>query len=231
MSDNATVDFIELLIKRYIDKQYLDNTGYEVKTGLISDTMDTTLFKVLVSLQDSAKEVSVKASDVCFRENIGLDQIEEYFKVKDIKHAKSDINARVNKLLAKEKIEQVKEQVASKYDEKDLDEIDAHMKAIQELYKQGFYKEAANNIRQILEYITENLIIKYIPELSLDDNVGSRIEALSDKKIIDSSQTRSLYNLRNIGNTGSHKDGVVTEKDIMKTIPVLQNLIEYYKKI
>ena len=193
--------------------------------------MDTTLFKVLVSLQDGFKEVNVKASDVCFRENIELDQIEEYFEVKDIKYAKSDINARVNKLLAKEKIEQVKEQVASKYDEKDLDEIDAHMKAIQELYKQGFYKEAANNIRQILEYITENLIIKYIPELSLDDNVGSRIEALSDKKIIDSSQTRSLYNLRNIGNAGSHKDGVVSEKDIMKTIPVLQNLIEYYKKI
>lgn len=231
MSDNATVDFIEVLIRRYIDKQYPDNTGYEVKKGLISDTMDTTLFKVLVSLQDSFKEVSVKASDVCFRENIGLDQIEEYFKVKNIKYAKSDINARVNKLLAKEKIEQVKEQVVSEYDEKDLDEIDAHMKAIQELYKQGFYKEAANNIRQILEYITENLIIKYIPELSLDDNVGSRIEALSDKKIIDSSQTRSLYNLRNIGNTGSHKDGVVTEKDIMKAIPVLQNLIEYYKKI
>ena len=231
MSDNATVDFIEVLIRRYIDKQYPDNTGYEVKTGLISDTMDTTLFKVLVSLQDGFKEVNVKASDVCFRENIELDQIEEYFEVKDIKYAKSDINARVNKLLAKEKIEQVKEQVASKYDEKDLDEIDAHMKAIQELYKQGFYKEAANNIRQILEYITENLIIKYIPELSLDDNVGSRIEALSDKKIIDSSQTRSLYNLRNIGNAGSHKDGVVSEKDIMKTIPVLQNLIEYYKKI
>ena len=231
MSNNATVDFIEVLIKRYIDKQYPDNTGYEVKTGLISDTMDTTLFKVLVSLQDGFKEVNVKASDVCFRENIELDQIEEYFEVKDIKYAKSDINARVNKLLAKEKIEQVKEQVASKYDEKDLDEIDAHMKAIQELYKQGFYKEAANNIRQILEYITENLIIKYIPELSLDDNVGSRIEALSDKKIIDSSQTRSLYNLRNIGNAGSHKDGVVSEKDIMKTIPVLQNLIEYYKKI
>lgn len=231
MSDNATVDFIEVLIKRYIDKQYPDNTGYEVRTGLISDTMDTTLFKVLVSLQDSSKEVSVKASDVCFRENIELEQIEEYFKVKNIKYAKSDINARVNKLLAREKIEQVKEQVASKYDEKDLDEIDAHMKAIQELYKQGFYKEAANNIRQILEYITENLIIKYIPELSLDDNVGSRIEALSDKKIIDSSQTKSLYNLRNIGNAGSHKDGVVTEKDIMKAIPVLQNLIEYYKKI
>ncbi|MBE6021808.1 MAG: DUF4145 domain-containing protein [Cellulosilyticum sp.] len=231
MSNNVTVDFIEVLIKRYIDKQYSDNTGYEVKNGLISDTMDTTLFKVLVSLQDGSKEVNVKASDVCFRENIELDQIEEYFKVRDIKYAKSDINARVNKLLAKEKIEQVKEQVASEYDEKDLDEIDAHMKAIQELYKQGFYKEAANNIRQVLEYITENLIIKYIPELSLDDNVGSRIEALSGKKIIDSSQTRSLYNLRNIGNAGSHKDGVVTEKDIMKAIPVLQNLIEYYKKI
>lgn len=231
MSENATVDFIEVLIKRYIDKQYPDNTGYEVKTGLISDTMDTTLFKVLVSFQDSSKEVNVKASDVCFRESIELDQIEEYFKVKDIKYAKSDINARVNKLLDKEKIEQVKEQVASEYDEKDLDEIDAHMKAVQELYKQGFYKEAANNIRQILEYITENLIIKYIPELSLDDNVGSRIEVLSNKKIIDSSQTRSLYNLRNIGNAGSHKDGVVTEKDIMKAIPVLQNLIEYYKKI
>ncbi len=231
MSNNATVDFIEVLIKRYIDKQYPDNTGYEIKTGLISDTMDTTLFKVFVSLQDSSKEVNVKASDVCFRENIELDQIEEYFKVKDIKYAKSDINARVNKLLAKEKIEQVKEQVAFEYDEKDLAEIDAHMKAIQELYKQGFYKEAANNIRQILEYITENLIIKYIPEFSLDDNVGSRIEALSDKKIIDSSQTRSLYNLRNIGNAGSHKDGVVAEKDIMKAIPVLRNLIEYYKKI
>ena len=77
MSDNATVDFIEVLIKRYIDKQYPDNAGYEVKTGLISDTMDTTLFKVLVSLQDSSKEVNVKASDVCFRENIELDQIEE----------------------------------------------------------------------------------------------------------------------------------------------------------
>ena len=142
MSNNATVDFIEVLIKRHIDKLYPDNTGYEVKTGLISDTMDITLFKVLVSLQDGFKEVNVKASDVCFRENIELDQIEEYFKVKDIKYVKSDINARVNKLLAKEKIEQVKEQVASEYDEKDLDEIDAHMKAIQELYKQGFYKKS-----------------------------------------------------------------------------------------
>ncbi len=231
MIENAIVDFIEVLIKRYIDKQYPDNTGYEVKTGLISDTLDTTLFKVLISLQQGSKEANVKASDVCFRENVELDQIEEYFKVKDIKYAKSDINARVNKILDKEKIEQVKEQVASEYDEKDLDEIDTHMKAIQELYKQGFYKEAANNIRQILEYITENLVMKYVPELSLDDNIGSRIEGLNKKNIIDDSQTRSLYNLRNIGNAGSHKDGEVTEKDIMKAIPVLKNLIDYYKKI
>lgn len=231
MSENATVDFIEVLVKRYIDKRYPDNTGYEVKTGLVSDTMDTTLIKFVVNTQTGDKEITVKASDICFRENVYEYHIEEYFDVKGIKYAESNINSRANKLLAKEKVNQVKEQAASEYNEKDLDRINGHMKAVEDLYQQGYYKEAANNIRQILEYITENLIIKYIPELSLDDNVGSRIEALSDKKIIDSSQTRSLYNLRNIGNAGSHKDGVVAEKDIMKAIPVLQNLIDYYKKI
>ena len=105
------------------------------------------------------------------------------------------------------------------------------MKAVEDLYQQGYYKEAANNIRQILEIITENLVMKYVPELSLDDNIGSRIERLNKKNIIDDSQTRSLYNLRNIGNAGSHKDGEVAEKDIMKAIPVLKNLIDYYKKI
>ena len=70
MSENATVDFIEVLVKRYIDKRYPDNTGYEVKTGLVSDTMDTTLIKFVVNTQTGDKEITAKASDICFRENV-----------------------------------------------------------------------------------------------------------------------------------------------------------------
>ena len=123
------------------------------------------------------------------------------------------------------------EKAESEYNEKDEDVIEKHIQAVEDLYGQGYYKEAANNIRQILETMLENLIIKYKPELALDKNIGVWIDALKSKGVITDSQMRSLYRLRDIGNAGSHNDGKVNKKDIIMAIPVLRNIIEYYKSI
>lgn len=86
----------------------------------------------------------------------------------------------------------------------------------------------ANKIRVFLDMFLTELGVS---ETSLNGSFRNLSERIDKCKKISSSQKNTLKVLKNVGNEGSHGDGVITKYDLYKTYKVIESLIlDKYKE-
>lgn len=96
----------------------------------------------------------------------------------------------------------------------------------------GYYVDAATNIRHIEETILSYFVQVFIPEC-IYDNKGVQRRKLEEMNAIPKHFMEILYNIGKIGNSGAHANAMnntdVNEQDVKKAIPALKSLIEFYE--
>lgn len=102
-------------------------------------------------------------------------------------------------------------------------------------YKKTDIKASANNIRQFLESIVEDIIKREDSTIEISGILGNDIEILLKKGIIDENKKNLFDTARKVGNRGSHaykKEEVkeLTQDEVEDALKIVDELSDFYIK-